>query len=150
MRTPSDGPRRTSVDRPRIVEVTGALMNDWSNRPIGSRLRTTMGRTLSRRASQTSPRRGDLSVVFAVGIEGLPVRVISQCTRIRQGGNGRFRIRGRNSTVGGDVPTQPLGINQAVEGQVDDLGRRTRGQEGTGTVCLRPVKRNSHLLLRHT
>src|SRR5260370_41635341 len=68
MRTPSAGPRRTSVDRPRIVEVTGALMTDRSNRPIGSRLRTTMGRTLSRRASHTSPRRGDLSVVFAVGM----------------------------------------------------------------------------------
>ncbi len=84
MRTPSAAPRRTSVDRPRIVDVTGALITDWSNRPIGSRLRTTTGRTLSSRASHSSPRRGALLVSFDLGIEGLPVGLIRQTARICQ------------------------------------------------------------------
>lgn len=84
IRTPSAGPSRTSVDKPRIVEVTGALMTDWSNRPIGSRLRTTTGRTLSSRASHTSPRRGALFVAIDLGIESLPVGLVGETARIRQ------------------------------------------------------------------
>src|ERR1700736_4250530 len=117
-RPPSAGPRRTSVDRPRIVEVTGALITAWSNWPSGSRLRTTIGRTLSSRASHTSPRRGALLVVVDLGIKGLPVGLISETARIGQQGDGRFGGGRREPTVRGDVSAQPLGIDKAIEGKI--------------------------------
>ncbi len=57
-RMPSGSPTGTSVETLRTVEVTGAAMTALSSRPSGSRVRTITGRTLSRFASHTSPRRG--------------------------------------------------------------------------------------------
>src|SRR5438270_10221494 len=121
-RMPSAGPRRTSVERPRIVDVTGAAITECSSWAIGSRLRTTIGRILSSRASHTSPRRGALSAVFGLGIEGFPVRRIGQAAAVTQEGNTPFRGVGRIAAVRGDISAQLLGLDQAVEGQVADLG----------------------------
>lgn len=80
-RIPSSGPSGTSVDRPRMVEVTGAMITEWRSRPNGSRVRTMTGRVLSRSASQTSPRRTS-AVTRLVGVQGFPIGVVSQATSV--------------------------------------------------------------------
>jgi hypothetical protein len=63
-RAPSSGPTRTSVLRPRTVDVTGPTITERRWPPRGSRVSTTTGRLLSRSASHSSPRRGAGSAVI--------------------------------------------------------------------------------------
>src|SRR6266568_3695117 len=122
MRTPSSGPTRTSVDKPRTVEVTGAAITAFNSLPIGSRVSTTRGRILSRRASHTSPR----------------------C------GTGSLTGRRRNTAVGGEVAAKSLRANNAIESEIDDFGGRGRTYERPRSISLRAIERDGHLLLSHT
>ena len=72
-----------AVDRPRMVEVTGAMITEWRSRPKGSRVRTMTGRVLSRSASQTSPRR-TAAVTRARRRTGLPNRCRRRGHQCRQ------------------------------------------------------------------
>ena len=103
-----------------MVDVTGALITDCSNCPIGSRVSTTMGRTLSSRASHTSPRRGPLLIGFGLRIDGFPVGLVGQAVCRSQSADTQFRIGGRNPPISGNVPAKAFSVDQTFECQIDN------------------------------
>ena len=55
---PVVGPSGTSVDRPRMVEVTGAMITEWRSRPNGSRVRRRRDGSCRGRRARPRPTHG--------------------------------------------------------------------------------------------
>src|SRR5438309_8532966 len=108
------------------------------------------GRSLSRLASQTSPRSGTGRSLEEVGVCSPPVRVVIVQPWMRTLSQRVFLSRGRNSHIPGNASADVLLVQDAVQSGVDRVRDVFGGQQRTYGISLGAVQGKGRLLASHT